>query len=67
MLILVLRNGLVYALDTANNIYTIDVSSGVASYVSTLDTPFEGGTISGFDFNPVADRLRLVGDNDQVL
>ena len=58
-------NGLVYGLDTANNIYTIDVSSGAATYVSTLDTPFEGGTISGFDFNPVADRLRLVGDNDQ--
>ena len=58
-------NGLVYGIDTANNIYTIDASSGEATYVSTLDTPFEGGTISGFDFNPVADRLRLVGDNDQ--
>ena len=58
-------NGTVYGLDTANNIYTIDAASGEATYVSTLDTPFEGGTISGFDFNPAADRLRLVGDNDQ--
>ena len=58
-------NGLIYSLDTANNIYTIDPSSGEATYISTLDIPFEGGTISGFDFNPVADRLRLVGDNDQ--
>ena len=58
-------NGSIYSIDTANNIYTIDAASGKATYVSTLDTPFEGGTISGFDFNPVADRLRLVGDNDQ--
>ena len=58
-------NGSVYGIDTANNIYTIDPNSGEATYVSTLDMPFEGGTISGFDFNPAADRLRLVGDNDQ--
>ncbi len=58
-------DGLIYSISTANNIYTIDPSSGEATYVSTLDIPFEGGTISGFDFNPVADRLRLVGDNDQ--
>ena len=58
-------NGMVYSIDTQNNIYTIDTESGEATYVSTLDTPFEGGIISGFDFNPVADRLRLVGDNDQ--
>jgi hypothetical protein len=58
-------DGSIYGISTANNIYTIDADSGLASYVSTLNTPFEGGTISGFDFNPVADRLRLVGDNDQ--
>ena len=58
-------NGLIYGITTANNIYTIDANSGAATYVSTIDTPFEGGTISGFDFNPAADRLRLVGDNDQ--
>ena len=58
-------NGLVYGLTTANNLYTIDPNSGEATFASTLDLPFEGGTISGFDFNPAADRLRLVGDNDQ--
>ena len=57
--------GEVYSISTNNDIYTIDPDSGEATYISTLDTPFEGGTISGFDFNPVADRLRLVGDNDQ--
>lgn len=58
-------NGLIYGLTTANSIYTIDPDSGEATFVSTLDMPFDGGTISGFDFNPAADRLRLVGDNDQ--
>ncbi|PSN76590.1 hypothetical protein C8B47_26530 [filamentous cyanobacterium CCP4] len=58
-------NGLLYGLTTANNLYTIDPSSGAASLVSTLSVPFEGGVVTGFDFNPVADRLRLVGDNDQ--
>ena len=58
-------DGAIYGVSTANNIYTIDPNSGEATYVSTLDTPFEGGTISGVDFNPAADRLRLVGDNDQ--
>lgn len=60
-------NGLVYGLTTTNQIYTIalDGDSAEATLVSTLSQPFEGGTVSGFDFNPVADRLRLVGDNDQ--
>ncbi len=37
----------------------------VATLVSTLSQPFTGGTVSGFDFNPVPDRLRLVGGNNQ--
>lgn len=43
----------------------LKATDNVATLVSTLSQPFEGGTISGFDFNPVPDRLRLVGDNDQ--
>ena len=59
-------NGLVYGITDANSLYTIDTTSGAATFVSTLDQPFLGGTISGFDFNPVADRLRLCGGaNDQ--
>ncbi|MBW4468611.1 MAG: DUF4394 domain-containing protein [Pegethrix bostrychoides GSE-TBD4-15B] len=61
-------DGLIYGLTTANKIYTIDpngLPDTGTTLVSTLSQPFEGGTISGFDFNPVADRLRLVGDNDQ--
>lgn len=60
-------NGLLYGLTDTNNIYTINTDSGAASLVSTLSTPFTGGFQSGFDFNPVADRLRVVGSNDQNL
>jgi len=60
-------NGLIYGLTTTNQIYTLAIGSdqAVATLVSTLSTPFEGGQISGVDFNPVPDRLRVVGSNDQ--
>lgn len=43
----------------------LTTSDNVATLVSTLSLPFEGDAVSGFDFNPVADRLRLVGNNEQ--
>lgn len=59
-------NGLLYGITDTNNIYTINISTGAASLVSSLSpVPFNGGFQSGFDFNPVPDRLRLVGSNDQ--
>ncbi len=44
---------------------SLTATDAVATRVSTLSIPFESGTISGFDFNPVPDRLRLVGGNNQ--
>ena len=58
-------NNLIYGLTDTNNIYTINPFSGAATLVSTLSVPFTGGNFSGVDFNPVADRLRVVGSNDQ--
>jgi Ca2+-binding RTX toxin-like protein len=58
-------NGLLYGLTDANKLYTIDSTTGVATFVSPLSAPFNGGAQSGVDFNPAADRLRLVGSNDQ--
>ncbi len=59
-------NGQIYGITTANTIYTIDPKTGAATQVSKLvGASFEGTNVSGFDFNPAADRLRLVGDNDQ--
>lgn len=58
-------NNVIYGLTNTNNIYTIDSFTGAASFVSKLSTPFNGGFVSGVDFNPVPDRLRVVGGNDQ--
>lgn len=58
-------NGVLYGLTDTNKIYTIDFNTGAATLISTLNLPFNGGQFNGFDFNPVPDRLRLVGSNDQ--
>ncbi len=58
-------NNLIYGLTTANKIYTINPSTGATSFVTNLSTSFNGGFVSGVDFNPVADHLRVVGGNDQ--
>ncbi len=60
-------DGQLYAVTSANNLYTIDPLSGMASLVCTLTLPFDGGSRSGFDFNPQADRLRIIGSNGQNL
>ncbi|MBD1864989.1 MULTISPECIES: DUF4394 domain-containing protein [Trichocoleus] len=58
-------NNLIYGLTNTNNIYTINPFTGAATFVSTLSTAFIGGFTSGVDFNPVPDRLRVVGGNGQ--
>lgn len=58
-------NGKLYGLTDADKIYTIDIKTGAATFVSTLNISFNGGFQSGCDFNPVVDRLRVVGSNDQ--
>lgn len=60
-------NNTIYGLTDTNNIYTINPFTGQATFVSTLSTTFTGGFQSGVDFNPVPDRLRVVGSNDQNL
>jgi hypothetical protein len=60
-------NNLIYGLTNTNNIYTINPFTGAATFVSTLSTAFTGGFTSGVDFNPVPDRLRVVGANGQNL
>ncbi len=69
-------DGLLYAVGSSGRIYTIDTGSGAATTKSTLaadaaDTtlPFTAlaGTDYGVDFNPAADRLRVVGNTGQSL
>lgn len=60
-------DGQLYGLTDTNNIYTINTDTGAATFVSSLSTAFTSGFESGVDFNPVPDRLRIVGSNDQNL
>lgn len=54
-------------------LYTIDTTTGAASFVARLDRTSDGapvelsGTEFGFDFNPAADALRVVSNAGQNL
>ncbi|MBL6459337.1 DUF4394 domain-containing protein [Belnapia sp. T6] len=50
-----------YGLTDAGQIVTIDPMTGRATPVSRLSERFEGGGRATVDFNPVADRLRVMG------
>lgn len=63
---------------SVGRVYSINVASGVATLSATLSadpadmtapTPYAGvsGDFFGVDFNPVADRLRVVSDSGQSL
>lgn len=69
------KDGLIYGVSLANQIYTVNETSGAATWVAALSSPVVQGNLSyGIDFNPVADfgtaaSLRLVssaGDNFAV-
>jgi hypothetical protein len=60
-------DGKLYAVSDASNVYALDVATGVATLVSTLTAPFDAAGSCGVDFNPQADRLRLVGRSGQSL
>ncbi|HVG33668.1 MAG TPA: DUF4394 domain-containing protein [Pyrinomonadaceae bacterium] len=61
-------NGVLYGLGSTSRLYTINTTTGVATQVGAGQfTPLLSGTAFGFDFNPVADRIRVVSDTDQNL
>lgn len=59
-------NGLIYGVSSANRIYTINATTGAATFVSTLSTPLNG-TSFGVDFNPAVDQLRITSNLRQNL
>lgn len=61
------KNGKLYGLTAASDVYEIDPSVGATTLVATLTIPFDAGEASAFDFNPQSDRLRLIGRNGQNL
>jgi hypothetical protein len=57
-------NGLLYGLGSTSRIYTINTTTGVATTVGAMPfAPALTGTAFGFDFNPVADRIRIVSND----
>lgn len=60
-------NGQLYALGSTSQIYIVDLRQRVASPVGSPFSPALRGDFFGFDFNPQADRIRIVSDADQNL
>jgi hypothetical protein len=56
-------NGRLYGVTERGQIVTLDPATGRATEVSRLNMPFEFGGRAVADFNPVPDRLRLMGMN----
>ena len=54
-------NGALYGITDQGRIYTIAPATGAATLASTSST-LPNGASFGVDFNPVADRLRVVSD-----
>ncbi len=55
-----------YGVSSDSKIYTIDPMTGAATMVSTISTPLTAKR-AVVDFNPVADRLRVIGSDGQNL
>lgn len=60
------QNGRLYGVGNAGGIYLLDVTNANATPVNRLSVTLSG-TSFGVDFNPVADRLRIVSDAGQNL
>lgn len=61
-------NGQLYGLGSSSRLYTINLSSGVATAVGmgSFSTLLDG-TEFGFDFNPLVDKIRVVSNTGQNL
>ena len=60
--------GVMFALGSSGRVFTVDVDSGALKPVG--EAPFAlalEGTRFGFDFNPAADRIRIVSESGQNL
>lgn len=54
-------SGQLYALSGTDQLYTLNADSGAATAAAKLQTALKGSGQAVVDFNPVADRLRLLG------
>ena len=60
------QDGKLYGVGNGGGVYTIDPRTAMATFVNALSVPLNG-TSFGVDFNPAADRLRIVSDTGQNL
>ena len=60
------QDGKLYGVGNGGGVYTINASNAVATFVNVLTVPLNG-TIFGVDFNPAADRLRIISNTGQNL
>ena len=60
------QDGQLYGVGNGGGVYTIDTANAQASLVNRLTVALDG-TFFGVDFNPAADRLRIVSDTGQNL
>lgn len=56
-------DGMLYALVADGTVVTVDPATGKATQKSKLDTMLPAGAMATVDFNPVADRLRIIGSD----
>ena len=56
-------DGMLYGIANDGTIVTIDVKTGQATMKSKLSEAWKAGGTTTFDFNPVADRLRLMSSD----
>jgi WD40 repeat protein len=60
-------DSMLYAVVADGTVYTVDIASGKAAMKSKLEKTLTSGTSATIDFNPVADRLRLIGSDGMNL
>ncbi len=56
-------DGMLYAVVSDGSVVTIDPQTGTATAKSKLDATLPDGVMATVDFNPAADRLRIIGSD----
>lgn len=62
-----IAKGVLFALSKSGRLYTVDTSSGAMKVVGMAPAAALQGDAFGMDFNPVADRVRVMGSTGQNL
>jgi outer membrane protein assembly factor BamB len=60
-------DGMLYAVTVDGTVYTVDTKTGAATMKSKLETMLPATAKATVDFNPVADRMRLLGSDGTSL